>query len=52
MRIVCSFDNANKNSYKVKKSKIDEIQFKEPKLDIKPIFSCLFLLFKFLVFIH
>ncbi len=37
MRIVCSFDNANKNSYKVKKSKIDEIQFKEPKLDIKPI---------------
>ena len=31
------FDNANEEKYKIKKSKINEIQFKDPKLDIKSI---------------
>ena len=29
------FDNANQEKYKTKKSNINEIQFKNPKLDIK-----------------
>ena len=31
------FDNANQERYKIKKSKINEIEFKNPKLDIKSV---------------
>ena len=31
----CRFDNANQERDKINKSKINEIQFKDPKLDIK-----------------
>ena len=33
----CRFDIANQKRYKIKKSKINEIQFKNPKLDIKSV---------------
>ena len=35
--VYCRFDNANQERYKIKKSKINEIQFKNPKLDIKSV---------------
>jgi len=37
------FDNANQERYKNKKSKINEIQFKDPKLDIKSIILLIYI---------
>jgi len=35
--VYCRFDNANHERYKIKKSKINEIKFKNPKPDIKSV---------------
>ena len=37
------FDNANQERYKNKKSKINEIKFKDPKLDIKSIILLIYI---------
>ncbi len=35
--LYCRFDIANQERYKIKKSKINEILFKNPKFDIKSV---------------
>jgi len=50
--VYCLFDIANQERYKIKKSKINEIQFKNPKLDIKSVILlvCIYyLIFLFLL---
>lgn len=37
------FDNANQERYKIKNSKINEIEFKDPELDIKSIILLIYI---------
>jgi len=47
------FDIANQERYKIKKSKINEIKFKNHKLDIKSVILLVYFYYLiFLVFIH
>ena len=47
------FDNANKERYKIKKIKINEIQFKDPEFNIKFIILLDYIHYlNFLVFIN
>jgi len=46
--VYCRFDNTNQERYKIKKSKINEIEFKNPKLDIKSVILLVY--FYYLIF--
>ncbi len=46
--VYCRFDIANQERYKIKESKINEIQFKNPKLDIKSVILLVY--FYYLIF--
>ena len=49
----CRFDIDTQERYKIKKSKINEIQFKNPKLDIKSIILLVYIYYlKILGFIN
>ena len=48
----CRFDNANQERDKINKSKINEIQFKDPKLDIKSFILLVYIYYLIFSFIH